>query len=210
MVVRPFRKPRIVKLPSLSVFVSDLAPWSLTAWIARSIQGLPVTSRICPLTTPSCAAAFGANAHSKAMNTTIDIAHEFLLLQRTFMPHSPLPFESLPVSRWRAPIISKPGRMPSSRLCCHRSPVRNRVRYSSFGERAQTQQATVASATGCIFALITGPRQMQRSPEFDTATDNLALLQRDHWRDNFDVCLGPRTGSHQFLKCLVILGPAVR
>jgi len=43
--------------------------------------------------------------------------------------------------------------------------VRNRIRYSRFSKRAQAQQATVASATGCIFALIARPRQMQRRPK---------------------------------------------
>src|SRR6202158_5371593 len=100
--------------------------------------------------------------------------------------------------------------MPSSRLRCHRSPVRNRIGYSSFGERSQAQQATVASATCCIFALIAGPRQMQRSPELDASPNDLALLQFDDRGDDFDVRFWPCANLHQFLKCPVILGPTVR
>src|SRR4029077_1363916 len=178
--------------------------------MAMSTQGLPATSRICPVAMPSCAAALGAKPHVKASSRTNDPAQKFPTLQRSFMPHSPLPLDSLPVSRRRAPIISELGRMPSSRPSRYRSPVRNWIRCPGFGKRPQAQQATVASATSCIFALIAGPRQMQRGPELDAAPNDLALLQRDHRSDNFDSCFRACTGANQFLKCPVILGPAVR
>src|SRR5258708_27007676 len=109
-----------------------------------------------------------------------------------------------------APIISKPRQLPSLRLCRHRPPVGNWVGYSCFGERAQAQQTTVASATGCIFALIARPRQMQRRPKLDPAPDYFALPHSDDRSNNLDSCFRPRTGPNQLLKRLAIFRTAIR
>ena len=72
--------------PLLSVFVSCLAPWSLTACMLKPTQGLPSTSRICPLIAPSCAAARGASKLASAAITITASAHD---LSNRFMLHSP-------------------------------------------------------------------------------------------------------------------------
>src|SRR5260370_14405051 len=51
---------------------------------------------------------------------------------------------------------------------------------------------------------------MQWRAEFHASPDDFALLQRDHRRDNLDSCFRPHADAYQFLKCPVILRPAVR
>src|SRR5712664_3805627 len=74
--------------PSLSVFASCFTPWSLTACTPTSAHGFALTSKTVPVIVPVCAAAFGANAHVKAINTINDTAHEFTFLQRSIIPLS--------------------------------------------------------------------------------------------------------------------------
>src|SRR5260370_10627768 len=72
--------------PSLSVFASCFTPWALTACTPTSAHGFALISKTVPVIVPVCAAAFGANAHVKAINTINDTAHEFTFLQRSIMP----------------------------------------------------------------------------------------------------------------------------
>src|SRR5258708_31410550 len=193
-------------LPSLSVFASCFTPWSLTARTVRPAQGFAFRSKITPLIDPVCAEAPGARTETNAPTMS---AADTKKLSALFMPISPFKQRRglcCPPRR-RAPIISELDLMPSLRLCCYRSPEGNWIRYPSFSECPQAQQATVASATGCIFALIAGPRQMQWGPELDAAPNYFTLLQFDHRRDNIDSFFRACTGANQVLQLPVICGP---
>src|SRR6476620_9331514 len=79
----PERRPRNVKLPSLSDFVSTFWPWSPWAVSPMSAHGLPATSSNWPLITPSnCAEARGATMQPSAATSATAKIHDFVLMDR--------------------------------------------------------------------------------------------------------------------------------
>src|SRR5438046_4266871 len=109
---------------------------------------------------------------------------------------APLPASNRPIPR------SPPGGNGSS--------VRDGIGRAGFGKGAQPQQATIASAAGGIFVLVARPSEMQRGTQFDASPDNLAFLQRDDRRNDFDLRFRPRAHADQLLERTVILRATVR
>jgi len=55
---------------------------------------------------------------------------------------------------------------------------------------AQPERATVASATGFLIVLITGPSQMQRRIQVLAQLNDLGFVTMDHRREKFDFMVG--------------------
>src|SRR5437660_6980525 len=177
--------------------------------MTTSGQLFPFTSRIVPAIEPVWAAARGASALASVPIRMAARAHD---LRKLFMLHSPFsrgePARSI---RARcAPLSLSSGPIPSSAPGGNGSSVRDRIGRAGFGKGAQPQQATIASAAGGIFVLVARPSEMQRGTQFDASPDNLAFLQRDDRRNDFDLRFRPRAQADQLLERTVILRATVR
>src|SRR5580700_5652089 len=206
-VYTPGRRLRMANFPSASVFASSFAPWSLTASTFSPNHGFPLTSKIVPAMDPFCAAACGERTVTNAPASSTASHMDFPSL---FMLFLLLPRRTLPgLAGGMALLSSILAQFQVLRVRADRHPVSYGIPHSGLPKRREPQQATVAHSASPVFVLITRPRQMQRRAKLDSSPDNLAFLQRNHRRPDFDLRLRPRSHAHQLLKNLVILRAAI-
>src|ERR1700676_1306315 len=207
-VYTPGRRLRMANFPSASVFAFSFAPWSLTASTFSPNHGFPLISKIVPAMDPLCAAARGERTATNAPATSTPSHMDFPSL---FMPFLLLPRRTLPgLAGGMALLSSILAQFQVLGVRGSRPPVRDGIRHSGLRKRRKPQQATVAHPPSPVLVLITRPRQMQRRAQLYSSPDDLAFLQRNHRRRNFDLRLRPRSHAHQLLKNLVILRAAIR
>src|SRR5215469_2767477 len=210
----PFFKPVNANLPSGPVFDSITVPCSLLAFTGILAMGLPSKSISVPVILPSCCAAarVARLPNSPSVRITAS-AHAFMNFN---MPHFSFDFEERrPWSAGRfAPLslissrIQGPGKLfrgPHASAC----PIGDRVGDSGDSKRPQPQQATVTGPAGLLLASVAGPGQLEGRMQFESAADNLAFLQANHRRDDFDLRFGARPAAYQFPERFVIFGPTI-